>query len=138
MAIGDEMNSGFLKELRVTRRAFASLATVLLLLPLLFALLPRPSIASADYIAELTGSSICSSYADPVGDHRGKQHKDWPCQNCLPGGMISALGAVAEPVVLAIMVPQTSRGLLLRADEPRVISQTGQANNPTRAPPLSL
>ena len=138
MAIGDEMNSGFLKELRVTRRAFASLATVLLLLPLLFALLPRPSIASADYIAELTGSSICSSYADPVGDHRGKQHKDWPCQNCLPGGMISALGAVAEPVVLAQLSPQTKRGQLLQADEPHFESKTGPANNPARAPPLFL
>lgn len=39
------MNRGFLIELRVIRRAFATLATVLLLLPLLFGLLPRPSIA---------------------------------------------------------------------------------------------
>ena len=132
------MNSGFLKELRVTRRAFATLATVLLLLPLLFALLPRPSIASADNIAELTGSSICSSYADPVGDHRGKQDKEWPCQNCLPGSMVSALGAVAEPVVLALLAPQTTRGQLLHTDEPRLVSQTGQTNNPARAPPLSL
>jgi hypothetical protein len=132
------MNRGLLKELRVTRRAFATLATVLLLLPLLFALLPRPSIASADYIAELTGSSICSSYADPVGDHSGKQDKEWPCQNCLPGSMASALGAVAEPVVLALLVPQTSRGQALQADEPRLVSQAGQTNNPARAPPLSL
>jgi hypothetical protein len=132
------MNRGFLKELRATRRAFATLATVLLLLPLLFALLPRPSIASADYIAELTGSSICSSYADPLGDHSGKQDKEWPCQNCLPGSMASALGAVAEPVVLALLVPQTGRGQLLHADEPRLVSQANQTSNPARAPPLSL
>jgi hypothetical protein len=57
----DIMRSRFLRELRVARRSFSALAAILLILPLLLSAMPRPAQATADYVAALTGYSICST-----------------------------------------------------------------------------
>ena len=96
------MRSRVMRELRVARRSFAALAAILLVLPLLLGTLPRPAQATADYIAGLTGYSICSSIG--MGQPEQKPTSQSPCESCMPGAMCPGFAAV-PPVFLSLLAP---------------------------------
>lgn len=126
------MGRTFFRELRAARRSFAALAGILLVLPLLLAALPRPSAARADYVASLTGYSICSSIG--VGQPSQDPVQQTPCESCMPGAMCPGF-ASASPVFLSLLAPPL---VLAGIMEPRAQPlQTGfiTAAHAARGPP---
>lgn len=126
------MRSRFLRELRIARGSFAALAAILLVLPLMLGALPRPAQATADYVASLTGYSICSSIG--MGQPAQKPIQQSPCESCMPGAMCPGLASTL-PVFLSLLAPpRILAGILESQAQPL---QTGfiAAVHAARGPP---
>lgn len=104
------MRSRFLRELRVARRSFAALAAILLVLPLLLSTLPRPAQTTADYVAALTGYSICSTIG--TSEPAQKSAPQSPCENCMPGTMCPGYAAVTPTFLSLLAPPRILAGIL--------------------------
>ena len=130
------MRGRFFAELRGLRRHFAALGFLLLAVPLLINTLPRPSDAARQYIANLTGISICATDPGSI-PVQGSPVPSNPCENSV-GCAACPPVANASPVVLEILAPATILSAVLAGrneDEEGYLFATA---HPARAPPFLL
>lgn len=95
--------SRIMKELQLQARLFAALGFLLLVIPILLNTLPRPSDEARQYIAALTGISICAQDlgSTPV---KGNPAPSNPCENSV-GCAACPTVALASDVIIAILEP---------------------------------
>jgi hypothetical protein len=129
------MARGFLSELRFARRRFSVLALLLLVLPILFSLVPRPNQATADYIAGITGYTLCS----PLGEatQSGREIPQNPCQNCV-NGVQCPVSAALVPHIIEMLNPERIVSGTLRTAARPLQYQIIAAINAARGPPAFI
>lgn len=118
------------------RRQFAVLGLLLLVVPLLINTLPRPSDGVRQYIASLTGISICATDPGSI-PVKGNPAPSNPCENTI-GCAACPPVALAPETVETVLAPAEILGFL-----PEVRKQHGQSWRlafayPARAPPHAL
>jgi hypothetical protein len=129
------MDRGLLRELNLARRQFAILATLLLVLPLLFSLAPRPSEATATYIASLTGYDLCSQTG--VAQQGERQVPQNPCQYCIAGSMCPVIDT-ATPLVAVFLTPQRVLSGALPVSRGHLQVRAFVGENGARGPPFFI
>lgn len=130
------MRGRFFAELRALRRHFAALGFLLLAVPLLINTLPRPSDAARQYIANLTGISICATDPGSI-PVQGSPVPSNPCEGST-GCVACQQVATASPVVLDILVPASILTGILAGRDEDADGYLFATAHPARAPPFLL
>ena len=130
------MRGRFFAELKTMRRHFAALGFLLLAVPLLINTLPRPSDAARQYIANLTGISICATDPGSI-PVQGNPAPSSPCENSVGCAACPSV-ATASAVILEILAPATILSAVLAGRDEDGESYLFATAHPARAPPFFL
>ncbi|MGL4489982.1 MAG: hypothetical protein ACRCU5_11125 [Rhizobiaceae bacterium] len=116
----------------MARRCFAALGALLLIVPLLLSVGPRPNEAMAQYIAGLTGTTLC--LPSNAAGHDGQETPHGPVEHCALVMHCAACGSIA-PTLFALLSPQRILSGAMLAEPQSLKAQHLLVDRAARDPP---